>query len=100
MEQGRVEKPAMHAALWAREVPPELGGAPDCSHYREAATRPSVVAVEFGERFGRRAEFNDIAAPRGLDGVDGGSVGRQRPEIRPAACHRLFEGDADGLVDG
>ena len=80
-----------------------MGGTLDCSQLPlPSAPRPrfSVVAVEFGERFGRRAEFDDLAAPRGLDGLDGGGVGHQRHEVGPAARRRLFEDDAHGLVDG
>ena len=88
-EQGGVEMPAMHTSLRAPEVAPELGGTPYRSQLSLPSAprlRPSVVAVELGERFGRRAEFDDLAAPRGLDGLDGGGVGCQRPEIRTAAA--------------
>ena len=90
----------MHTPLDSLEIAPELRSPLDRAHERRAAPRFSVVAVELGERFGRRAELDDIAAARGLNSRDGGGVGFQYPEVRPAACGRVLEDDSHRLVDG
>ena len=70
------------------------------TRHAENRAAASVVPIEFGQRFGRRPEFNDITAPRSLDGFDGRGVGYQRTEVGPATRRCLLKHDAHGLVYG
>ena len=88
VEKGLVKMTAVHATLHTFKISLELSGPFDrADSLVPGHSRPdsSVVAIEFGERILRTAEFRDVTPARRLDGRDGGAVRGQRPAVRPGA---------------
>ena len=97
-EQDPVDMPAMQAPLHSFAIAPELRGPLDGVHEGKPRRRPQSSRLSSASA--SAGVPSSTSSPRRLDGLDGGVVGYQRPEVGPATRRRLLKNDAHGLTDG